>query len=454
MSARPARFLPALVLTAILPLAATAIAVPASAAPAATPTAHHIWLVTADPAAERLYVNDAVTGRRTGTLSGIEFGTHAGSVQLGHGRIAFVDESKPQLDVLAISPRGTARIVQRYAIPNGDGRWERAGWLSTDTTHRHLAVGSDFDGSERQRVTVIDLRRNTERTVRIDTSAVQLATTGKRGTEEVETFLVGNPLRLVVTAGGRLDAYSVSAIMRGTTHPRPVATTPLGAYPHGPIVNASGTVIGSDLAAGVQTVRVTRTGFAGSRSVAYPEPSVQSYRPRMAPDGTTAVGTQAGSTAAGTPWNAVPAFLTTSSTSSSKISSVDLGDGSFTRVAVTARFAAVALTSGTGDSLVLVRKQADGVYDGRTTAVALTPLRNGPVAGQPATGASVRFSAATDDGRSVFVTRGDEGKITQIDTAGKTPSVLRTITLPTALAGGGYLTTVDSTVRPYDLSGR
>ncbi|MBF4594788.1 hypothetical protein ITJ58_13575 [Curtobacterium flaccumfaciens] len=454
MSARPPRLLPALVLAGLVPLVATAIAVPASAAPAVTRTAHHSWLVTADPTAKRVYVNDAVTGRRTATLSGIEFGTHAGSVQLGHGQIAFMDESKPQLDVLAIGPRGTAHIAQHYAIPNADKRWERAGWLSTDTARRHLAVGSDFDGSERQRVTVIDLRRKTERTARIDTSAVQLATTGKRGTEEVETFLVGSPLRLVVTAGGRLDAYSVSAIMRGATHPRPVATTPLGAYPHGPIVNATGTVIGSDLAAGVQTVRVTRTGFTGSRSVAYPKPSVQSYRPRMAPDGTTVVGTQAGSTAAGTPWNAVPAYLTTSSTSSSGISSVELGTGSFTRVAVTARFAAVALTSGTGDSLVLVRKQADGVYSGPTTSVALTPLRKGPVAGQPATGASVRFTAATDDGRSVFVTRGDEGKITQIDTTGTKPSVLRTITLPTALAGGGYLTTVDSTVAPYDLSGR
>jgi hypothetical protein len=60
-----------------------------------TRTARHRWLVTADPTAKRVYVNDAVTGRRTATLSGIEFGTHAGSVQLGHGRIAFMDESKP-----------------------------------------------------------------------------------------------------------------------------------------------------------------------------------------------------------------------------------------------------------------------------------------------------------------------------------------------------------------------
>ncbi|GAA1491961.1 hypothetical protein [Curtobacterium herbarum] len=441
---------PALVLAAVLPLAAAV--APAAAAPS-TP-AHHSWLVTADPHAERMYVNDAATGRRTATLSGIEFGTHAGTVQLGHGRIAFMDESKPQLDVLAIGTGGTARIVQHYAIPDADHRWERAGWLATDTARRHLAVGSDFDGSTHQRVTVIDLQRQVARTAQITTSAVTLATTGKRGTEEVETFLVGSPLRLVVTAGGRLDAYSVSAIMRGEARPHRIATTPLGAYPHGPIVDATGTVIGSDLAAGVQTVRVTKNGFTASRSVAYPQPSVQSYRPRMAPDGSTAVGSQAGATTAGTSWDQVPAYLTTSSTASRSIRSVPLGTGLFTRAAVTSRFAAVALSSGSGDALVLVRKQADGIYDGRRTSIALQPLRHGPVAGQSATGAAVRFTAATDDGTSVFVTRGGEGTITQIDTAGATPSVTRTITVPSDLSDGGYLTTVDSTVRPYDLSGR
>lgn len=451
MSPRHTLLVPALVLAGVLPLVATvAPATPAAAAP----RAHHSWLVTADAPAGRLYVNDAVTGRRTATLRGVTLGTHAGTVQLGHGRIAFMDESKPQLDVLAIGSGGTARIVQHYAVPNADGRWERAGWLATDTSRRHLAVGSDFDGSTHQRVTVIDLGREVAHTADITTSAVTLATTGKRGTEEVETFLVGNPLRLVVTAGGRLDAYSVSDIMRGATRPHRIATTPLGAYPHGPVVNATGTVIGSDLATGVQTVRVTKNGFTGSSSAAYPQPSVQSYRPRMAPDGTTAIGAQAGTTTAGTSWDRVPAYLTASSTSSDSIRSVALGTGLFTRAVVTSRFAAVALTSGSGDSLVLVQKQADGIYDGRRTSVALQPLRHGPVAGQSATGTAVRFAAATDDGTSVFVTRGGEGTITQVDTAGATPSVTRTISLPTDLSDGGYLTTVDSTATPYDLSGR
>ncbi|WP_085484030.1 hypothetical protein [Agreia pratensis] len=51
-------------------------------------------------------------------------------------------------------------------------------------------------------------------------------------------------------------------------------------------------------------------------------------------------------------------------------------------------------------------------------------------------------------------TRGGEGQITQIDTSSSKPSVTRTITVPSDLSDGGYLTTVDSSVKPYDLSSR
>ena len=449
MPARPLLY-PALAATSLLLLSGC------TTTTSATPPTHadHSWLVTADATAQELYINNAVTGENTDTLNGITLGTHAGSVQLGAGRIAFMDESKPQLDVLSIDSSGKASIDQHYAIPNNDGRWKRAGWLSTDTSRHYVAIGSDFDDSTDQRVTVVDLEKDTEQTADITTSEVTLAATGETGTEEVETFLVGDPLRLVVTAGGHLDAYSVSAIMRGDAHPTPVATTPLNAYPHGPIVNADGTVIGSDLATGVQTVGVTDTGFADSQFSSYPQASVESYRPRMAPDGATAVGAQAGATEKDAGWDTIPAYLTSASMTSGKLTSVNLGSGSFTRVAVTPQFAAVSLTSGSGDSLVLVKKGDDGAFNGEQTTVALDPLKNGPVVGQPAGKASVRFTAATDDGSSAFVTRGGEGQITQIDTSTANPVVLRTITVPSDLSDGGYLTTVDSEVKPYDLSGR
>ena len=95
----------------------------------ATPStpADHSWLVTADATAKELYVNNAVTGENTDTLNGMTLGTHAGSVQLGGGRIAFMDESKPQLEILSIDSSGKASIDQHYAIPNDDGHWKRAG---------------------------------------------------------------------------------------------------------------------------------------------------------------------------------------------------------------------------------------------------------------------------------------------------------------------------------------
>lgn len=197
---------------ALLVGAAVTVPLPAKAATAAptrathtqvahTTSAGHDWLVAADPAAHAVYVVDPATGRRTGSLKGIEFGTHAGTVQLGHGRIAFMDESKPQLEVVSISATGRPSVVASYRILNKDGRWERAGWLAADPSRRYIAVGSDFDGSTKQQVSVIDLAKKRVETARITTSEVKLATTGETGTEEMETFLVGSPLRLVVTAG-------------------------------------------------------------------------------------------------------------------------------------------------------------------------------------------------------------------------------------------------------------
>ncbi|OUD81230.1 hypothetical protein BC477_19485 [Clavibacter michiganensis subsp. michiganensis] len=160
---------------------------------------------------------------------------------------------------------------------------DAAGWISDDPGHRFVAVGSDIDGSTTQQVTIVDTRRQLARTATIRTSEVTLATTGERGTEEMETFLVGSPLRLVVTAGGRLDSYDVSAILGGDTAPAPVATTPLGAYPHGPVADARGTVIGSTLHDGIETVPLTRGGFGTSVSRAYPSPpcraTARAWRP-------------------------------------------------------------------------------------------------------------------------------------------------------------------------------
>ncbi|WP_316298817.1 hypothetical protein [Clavibacter michiganensis] len=425
---------------AALGLLAGSLAAPAPAAEA-TPRAR--WLLVADPTARAVSVADASTGRITGALPGAVLGTHAGVIQMGHGRVAFVDEAGPRLDVVDIGSSGVPRIASSTPIPAVAGAWTRAGWISDDPGHRFVAVGSDIDGSTTQQVTVVDTRRQLARTATIRTSEVTLATTGERGTEEMETFLVGSPLRLVVTAGGRLDSYDVSAILGGDTAPAPVATTPLGAYPHGPVADARGTVIGSTLHDGIETVPLTRGGFGTSVSRAYPEPAVQSYRPRMAPDGETAVGTQTG-TGPG-----APTLLTSSSMHGAGVASVALGSGASTRAVVTPGYAAAVVTAGGVDTLSLVARGGAGLYDGAVTSVRLPALGQSPGAGSAA-----RFLAASDDGSELFLSRAGTGSVLEIDVSGTTATVRGTIAVPSALADGGYLATVDPHQRPYDLSGR
>lgn len=116
-------------------------------------------------------------------------------------------------------------------------------------------------------------------------------------------------------------------------------------------------------------------------------------------------------------------------------------------------FASVVLTQNGGDNLILIEQNREtGLYDGRKTAIPLTPLKGGPMVGQDAKKAEGRFIAATEDGETIFVTRGGEGEITEIDASGSKPR--RTISLPTKLAAGGYLAVISSTADSFDLGGR
>ncbi|PZF56166.1 hypothetical protein DEI92_15305 [Curtobacterium sp. MCBD17_034] len=414
------------------------------------------WLIAADDTADAVYVVDPRSGTITGTLHGVELGTHAGTLQLGNGRVAFMDESKPQLDVVDITTGGRPVIREHVTIPSIVDKWERAGWLATDPSHRYVAVGSDFDGSTTQQVTVVDTRTGGAHTITLPVSSV--STPSGTSTEEMEVFLVGSPLRLVVTAGGHLDAYALAPILRGVQHPVAFAQAPLSAYPHGPVVNASGTVIGSDVAVGVQTVQVTRDGFATAGFTSYPKPSIESYRPVMAPDGTTAVGTQAGATTAGTTWDRTPVTLTTTSTGNEHITSVDLGVGAFSRTAATTQYAAVAVTGATGDRVAFVARDArTGFFNGAVRSTALAGLANEPTPGSGTAAATTRFLAASPEGSTVFVTRAGEGQVTELAVSGRNASTVRTartIQLPSALSDGGYLAVVSTTTRPYDLIGR
>jgi hypothetical protein len=235
----------------------------------------------------------------------------------------------------------------------------------------------------------------------------------------------------------------VAGILRGDPAPAPVATTPLGAYPHGPVADARGTVIGSTLHDGIETVPITRDGFGAALARPYPEPAEQSYRPRMAPDGVTVVGTQTG-TGPG-----APTLLTSSSMRDAGTASVRLGAGAATRAVATPGYAAAVVTADGTDTLSIVARGRSGLYDGAVTTVRL------PTLGQaPGGGTAARSLAAADDGSELFLSRAGTGSVLEIDVRGTTATVRGTIAVPSTLPDGGHLATVDRHRRPYDLSGR
>src|SRR2546426_515666 len=110
MHFKPPRIALAVLLPAVLLLGGCAAIEPSSTASNSDSPTNQEWLLTADPKERALYVNDVSDGKQTGSIGDIQLGVHAGSIQLGKGRIAFVDESGPRLTVLQVDNQGKPRI--------------------------------------------------------------------------------------------------------------------------------------------------------------------------------------------------------------------------------------------------------------------------------------------------------------------------------------------------------
>lgn len=84
--------------------------------------------------------------------------------------------------------------------------------------------------------------------------------------------------------------------------------------------------------------------------------------------------------------------------------------------------------------------------------VALPTLSDGPVAGSPARDTESRFSAINPSGGTVYVSNGGDGTISVVDS--QTRRIAATITTPSPLTGGGYLTVIARGTAVTDLFAR
>ena len=78
--------------------------------------------------------------------------------------------------------------------------------------------------------------------------------------------------------------------------------------------------------------------------------------------------------------------------------------------------------------------------------VALSSPTNGPVAGEVADNSVAHFLTLAPRDDAAFVTTGGDGQITRIDT--RLRRATKTVSVPTALHEGGYLTVIESGGKP------
>lgn len=434
------------VLVALFALLLTLTAAGPVEAGTATRTANQ-FLIAADPSADAIYVYRTTNLKRTGQLDGVELSSHAGTIQLSDGRLIFVDDRSGEVKAVRVTNNGRPKITGTVRIPGGE--WAGATWAATDTRQRYYAVSGGEEGPT-QSVTVVDLRTFVAHQIQI---TVAPDTSGELA--ETQVYLAGKPLQLVVTTGGKFQTFPMSDIVAGRT-PAATSTAPVRAGTHGPVVSRDGGYVFSTTVDGFDGATISGATLGSVRSVDYSTTRnvVQNYRPRMASDARTVWGTAAEDTAlAPADWADTRNNVNIIDTTTFRSALVRLPDGVASRLALSARYGAVSTVHPDGDVLTLLdTKRGSPTYRRVVGTVALPASSGGPVAGTPPSGTQGHAVTLSSDGALGFVSNGGDALISVIDT--KNRRVSGTITTPTALSGGGYLTVVKARTPLHDLIAR
>ncbi len=405
------------------------------------------YLVAADPTAQALHVYRTSDLKRTGTLDDIQVSAHAGSLALPDGRLLVIDDAKARLDAIRIDGRGRPQIVDRADIPGQD--WDGATWFAADPSLRYVVFSGEADAGSTP-VTVVDLRTFVAHQVRVPVAPDSSGTVA-----ETQVYLAGHPLQVVWTTGGQFRSTPLARVLADKPL-RVTSTAPVGVGTHGPVVSRRGDAVFSTTADGFDGAAISGATLGSPRSVAYSPTRnvVQSYRPRLASDERTVWGGVAEDTGLSpSEWADTRNDVNLVDTVAFTSRLVRMPDGLAGRLAMSDRYAALSTISPDGDALTLMdAAPASPTYGRIVGTVALPSSTHGPVAGVPTTGTQTHFTALDPAGRTAFVTNGGDGRISVVDTA--TRRLTRTLSVPTPLTGGGYLTVVHPGAPLHDLVAR
>jgi hypothetical protein len=416
---------------------------------AGAPGGDEARLVVADTEAARLYVYGVPGNELRAQFDGVKMSEHAGFLQLGGGRVAYVDEAAKELVVLQVYGGERPAEVRRTPVEGA------AVHIATDPAHAFVAVSATVDddaagaagaggATPKGRMTVVKLDDFSRTVMPIDTG-------------EPGVLLGGSPLKLFHRndAPPRLEAYALDAVLAGA--PALLATAPLGGGPHGELMAHGLGKIAVATDGGITIVPVTDGGFGAPTTAAYDvgaDVGGRAYYARLSADGRYLYSYLRNSGAPNTTWSGWKNDVYVVDLETGAPKRIAVGNGLVYRLADSRRYALYAHYSPDGDAAVLL--DADASSPAFQTIVARVPLA--PLSKAPAPDGDVWSSVAfrivgmSPDGTWGFVTHGGDGAISVIDTARR--GVVATIETPTPLDYGGYLTVLAPAMAPGDTVGR
>lgn len=425
------------------------------------------FVLVADPLERKVFFYSVPDLRLTGQLDDVGLGvpgtganaalgspSHSGAVVLPGGRIIALDDVKQEIIEIRLNGVGRPHIANRVAASAPDN----GAWSVVDPTLRYFAVSSGKDESTGV-VNLVDLTTFKNTVVEIPLALP----------EEVHPYLAGHPLKLFASVGGKIQSFAVADLVSGRAEPH--SEVAVGTGSHGPFISPKTSTLGVTISAGLDVVdltcvqRVPRLRIprllcpdlelAGRTTVPWDVDGLagsQNFRPRLTNDGHTVVGALGVAPADATQWADTRQDIHVADLRTKTAKRFTMGQGVAPRFATGDDLAVFATIHPGGDKLRLLdMRPGSGTYLQFTGEAALSPMTNGPVAGQSTAGRERRFLAATPDGRFAFASHGGDGKVSMVNTQSL---AVKEFAVPTALKGGGYLLGINLAFVPVDLMGR
>lgn len=395
-------------------------------------------LVVADTAAERLFVYSVPDLNLLATFEGIRLDAHSGTIALSDGRLLLVDMRASEFLVLRVGWAGTPAVEGRARIPTPTA------WSAVDPGLRYFVVSS-FRDAPTEIAAVVDLA-----SLRVHQRAFDM-----KGDDELHPVLGGDPVTLYASVTGELSAFPLADVLAGRAA-APTATTPIGRGTHGPVFAHGLSRLALTTRAGLEVVDFSGATLGRHRVLPWEasgRSGARNARPRLAYDGRRVYGAV---------WPPLPPEQWAERRNDIHVANIE--DGTVRRVALAAgivpRFAISEVYAlffnihPSGDAVYLFDVRPDAETFQRVVAkIPLPPLRtDAPIPGQSPAGRGSRSGAITPDGRWAFVSHGGDGTVSAIDTAAR--RIVRTLTVPTALRGGGYMVAMQPGARLVDTVGR